>query len=77
MELAKGVRIKLHALRRELVVASDWLGEREPKQGDVAVVEDITSTAKGKIFGLLCEPVSGYLEWRIDVYEGGFEYELV
>lgn len=77
MELVKGARIKLSSLRPELIVVTDWLGEREPAKGDIAVIEDVRSTNKGKMIRLLCEPKSGYLEWRIDIYEGGFEYELL
>lgn len=77
MDLAKGMRIRLSGLRPESISARDWMNDREPQIGDVATIEDVTLTDKGKIFRLLCESAPGYLGWRVDINEGGFDHHPV
>jgi hypothetical protein len=77
MKLEAGARIKLLGYSPELIVASDWLNERLPQQGDEVIVESIDTTTRGQVFRLLCEPRPGFLIWRVDILGDAFNYELV
>lgn len=77
MPLNVGTRILLLRIKPEMIVGSDWLNERAPQIRDEAVVESILATADGAIFRLLCEPAAGFLIWRVDIRDGGFEYETL
>lgn len=72
--LVKGSRIQLIKVNLERVGLRDWMNEREPGVGDVVVVEDVFLKDKSFVVRLVCEPEAGFLVWRADIQDDGFEY---
>lgn len=77
MTLSEGNIIKLIEVDQTKVVLSDWLNSREAAPGDIAEVEAIWMGEAGCIVRLLCEPHSGFLEWRASYFEAGLTYEVL
>lgn len=72
--LVEGSRIQLINVNLERVGQRDWMNEREPSVGDVAVVEEVFVVDTVPFVRLVCEPEAGFLVWRADIREDGFEY---
>jgi hypothetical protein len=69
--LAVGARLTVLEIDLSKIVGSDWMNERAPSQGDVVLIESLSDSTGERIVRLLCEPRTGCLEWRVDVYESG------
>lgn len=77
MTLAKGDTVRLMEVDQSSAVFSDWLNERTPASGDVAIVEETWDSKDGRTDRLLCEPRAGFLEWRATFREAELVYEVL
>lgn len=77
MSLTTGMRVRLLSIDAAMIVGSDWMNERSPGIGDVAIIEGVSKHADGTIFRLLCERKAGFLIWRVDVWGRGFTFEVL
>lgn len=71
-----GMTLKITGLDHEKIIASDWINERKPRKGDIALVERLSDQDGKNVIRLCCEPRPGSLEWRVDIYELGVKYKV-
>jgi hypothetical protein len=77
MKISVGMTLKITAIDRSKIIGSDWMNEREPCEGDQAVVEAVAGTAGENVLRLLCEPREGFLVWRVDIFESGVDFDEI
>jgi len=76
-KLVIGMTLKITGVDLEEIIASDWINERKPRKGDIALVERLSDQDGKEVIRLCCEPRPGSLEWRVDIYELGVKYEML
>ena len=76
-KLVIGMTLKITGVNLEKIISSDWINERKPRKGYIALIERLSDQDGKKVIRLCCEPRPGSLDWRVDIYEIGVKYEVL